>query len=82
MEHEGRAAEEGRWKRQRQTESTEEFVKKIIDSLDERYTQKCCAAEMFPPKISVDIKRDCIRRFQEALLEKKLPIRACAVCGG
>ena len=36
--------------------------------------------KLFPPQISANLKKGCIRAFQEATLERHLPIRVCAVC--
>jgi len=67
-------------KRRRQSRPTRQYLEDVIESLGNRFDRKCEETKLFPPQISANLKKGCIRAFQEATSERHLPIRACAVC--
>ena len=66
-------------KRRWQSHPTIQYLEDVIESLGNRFDRKCEETKLFPPQISANLKKGCIRAFQEATSERHLPIRACAV---
>ena len=57
-----------------------ECLEEILGSLDKQHDWKRELSKDFLPQVSISMKRECIKNFQQVTSDAHLPIRMCAVC--
>ena len=56
------------------------YLEEILGSLDKQQDWKRELSKDFPLQVSISMKRECIKNFQQMTSDTHLSIQVCAVC--